>query len=293
MSDDRFNRNERLFGKEGQKRLRRTRVLVAGAGGLGSHVIAQAALLGAGGVGTVDREELSLSNRNRYVGAWHADPIPGTTKVALAQRHIQLIDHSIEVTAINDDIVSKASLGALTKADFVIGCVDDDGVRFFLNEACLAYRRPLIDLASDVPEPGVFGGRVVIVTGGHGCLHCLDLLDPNEVRRFFSSTEMVENEAAAYGVRAEALAETGPSVVSVNGVVASLGVTAFMAMATGMPPLPYSLLTYRGDLGTVTRKMTTGVEGCYYCTSVRGMGDRANLDRYFIDAAARWAKPAA
>lgn len=293
MSDGRFDRNERLFGKEGQMRLRRTRVLVAGAGGLGSHVVAQTALLGAGGVGAVDREELSRSNRNRYLGAWHTDPIPGTSKVALAHRHVQLIDPSIEITAIDDDIVSKASVEALKHADFVIGCVDNDGVRFFLNEACLAYEKRLIDLASDVPEPGVFGGRVAIITGGHGCLHCLDLLDPDEVRRFLSSTEMVENEAAAYGVRADALAETGPSVVSVNGVVASLGVTAFMVMATGMPPLPYSLLTYRGDLGTVTRRITTGVEGCYYCTSVRGMGDRANLDRYFRNTAARRAKPAA
>ena len=92
----------------------------------------------------------------------------------------------------------------------------------------------LIDLASDAPEPGVFGGHVAIVTGGHGCLHCLDLLDPDDVRRFLSPAEMVENEAAVYGINASALLETGPSVVSVNGVVASLGVTAFMALATGI-----------------------------------------------------------
>ena len=145
MSDDRFDRNELLFGKEGQEKLRSTRVLVMGAGGLGSHVIAQTALLGVGGIGIVDREELSLSNRNRYVGAWHTDPIPGKLKVKLARRHIHLIDPSIEVTAINDDIISEASLNALKQADLVFGCVDNDGVRFFLNEACLAYNKPLID----------------------------------------------------------------------------------------------------------------------------------------------------
>ena len=147
-------------------------------------------------------------------------------------------------------------------------------------------------MASDVPEPGIFGGHVVLITGEHGCLHCLDLLDQDEVRRFLSCTEMLENEAAVYGIKASALSETGPSVVSINGVVASLGVTAFMAMVTGLN-LPYNFLSYRGDLGTVTRKMTIGVEGCYYCTVVRGTGDQANLSRYFLGAQVTRAKPAA
>ena len=285
MTEARFDRNERLFGKDGQARLRRTRIAIMGAGGLGSHTVAQTALLGVGSIAPVDREDVSLSNRNRYIGVWHTDPIPGSPKVELAKRHINLIDPAIKVTDICDDILSPAALAALKCADYVFGCVDNDGVRFFLNEACLAYKKPLIDLASDVPEPGVFGGHVAIIAGGHGCLHCLDLLDPDEVRRRFSPAELLENEAAIYGVKAKALSETGPSVVSVNGVVASLGVTAFMALATGTE-LPYTFLTYRGDRGTVTRRTTTGAEHCYYCSTVRGLGDRADLERYFRKSAA-------
>jgi len=282
MTEDRFDRNEKLFGKEGQARLRRTQVVIMGAGGIGSHVIAQVALLGVGSIATVDRQEISLSNRNRYIGVWHTDPIPGSPKVEIAKRHIHLIDHEIRVVAIQDDILSEAALAVLKKADFVFGCVDDDGVRFFLNEACLAHEKPLIDLASDVPEPGVFGGRVAIISGTRGgCLYCLDLLDQKDVRRFLSTAELVENEDRVYGIRGSTLSDTGPSVVSVNGVVASLGVTAFMALATGMK-LPYTVQTYRGDFGTVTRKTTTGTDDCYYCCStVRGRGDRANLERYF------------
>jgi len=287
MPDDRFDRNERLFGKEGQARLRRTRIVIMGAGGLGSHTVAQIALLGVGAMDVVDRETIAVSNRNRYIGVWHTDPVPGSRKVELARRHVNLIDPEIAVAAIDDDILSRAALEALKKADFVFGCVDDDGVRFFLNEACLAYGKPLIDLASDVPEPGRFGGHVAIVTGEHGCLHCMDggLLDPDDVRRFFSPQELIENEATAYGIEAAALSETGPSVVSINGVVASLGVTAFMALVTGMG-LPYNFLTYRGDRGTVSRKTMAGMEDCYYCTVVRGLGDDAALHRYFNKSAA-------
>ena len=285
MTENRFDRNERLFGKEGQARLRQTRIAIMGAGGLGSHVIAQCALLGVGGITTVDRQEVALSDRNRYVGVWHSDPIPGSSKVALARRHVHLIDPAITVTPIEDDILSRAGLKAIEGADYVFGCVDDDGVRFFINEACVAYEKALIDLASDVPEPGVFGGHVAIVTGRHGCLHCLDLLDPDEVRRYLSPAEMVENEAAVYGIETSALAEIGPSVVSVNGVVASLGVTAFMALVTGFQT-PYTFQTYRGDRGVVTKKAITAREDCYYCSVVRGQGAQADLERYFRKAAA-------
>ena len=285
MTENRFDRNERLFGKDGQARLQQTRIAIMGAGGLGSHVIAQCALLGVGGITTVDRQEVALSNRNRYVGVWHSDPIPGSSKVVLARRHVHLIDPAITVTPIEDDILSRAGLKAIEGADYVFGCVDNDGVRFFINEACVAYEKPLIDLASDVPEPGVFGGHVAIVTGNQGCLHCLDLLDPDEVRRYLSPAEVVENEAAVYGIETSALAEIGPSVVSVNGVVASLGVTAFMALVTGFQ-IPYTFQTYRGDRGVVTKKAITAREDCYYCSVVCGLGAQADLKRYFQKAAA-------
>ncbi len=285
MAEDRFDRNERLFGKMGQALLRQTRVAVLGAGGLGSHVIAQIALLGVGSIVPVDRQDIARSDRNRYVGVWHTDPIPGSPKVELAKRHVYLIDPAISIIPTKDDILSVAGLKAIKEADFIFGCVDDDGVRFFINEACVAYEKPLIDLASDVPEVGIFGGHVAIVTGGYGCLHCLDLLDPDEVRRYFSPTKLIENEAAVYGIEPSVLAEAGPSVVSVNGVVASLGVTAFMALTTGIQ-VPYTFQTYRGDRGIVTKKMMTAPEDCYYCSVVRGQGDRADLERYFRKATA-------
>lgn len=280
MTENRFDRNERLFGKEGQVRIRKARIAIMGAGGLGSFAVAEAALLGFGQIDVVDHEVLSQSNCNRYLGAWHSDLESVPRKVDLAVRHIGLIDPEITATPIHANILSEAAVGALKAADYVIGCVDNDGVRFFLNKACLAYRKPLIDIASGVPEPNVFGGRVALVTGTRGCLHCLDLLDLDEVRRFFSAAELLENEAAVYGIEAVALNETGPSVVSMNGVVASLGVTALMAMVTGMD-LRYTLLTYRGNRGTVSRQQTEASEQCYYCTSVRGTGDRAGLERYF------------
>ena len=278
-TDNRFDRNERLFGKEGQQALSRTRVAIVGVGGLGTHVVQQLALLGVGELTLIDHEELSASNRNRYIGAWHDDPIPGSFKVELGQRLSKLIDPSTKVSVISDRFPSSTALKALSDSDYVFGCVDSDGVRFVLNETCLAYKRPYFDLASDVPEPNYYGGRVTFVTGDNGCLYCRELLCETEVRRYLSTEEILDNEDAVYGIPRRNLDEIGPSVVSLNGVVASLGVTEFMAAVTGIRQ-PNNHLDYRGDRGTVGRRTVECPSDCYYCNEVKGQGDAAGIERY-------------
>lgn len=279
-TESRFDRSERLFGREGQDALRHTSVLVVGAGGLGSHVIQQLALYGVGTIVVADHEELSTSNRNRYVGAWHDDPIPGSPKVSIAKRLVEMIDPSITVHSIKTLFPSADSLAALKAAEYVIGCVDHDGIRFILNEACLAYGKPLFDLASDVPEPGIYGGRVTVVWNNGFCLHCREVLTPEDVRAFLSTDEILENEARVYGIDRNVLGEAGPSVASINGVVASLGLTEFMAGVTGMRS-PYPHLEYRGHLGIVSKCADPISDDCFYCHTVAGQGDDANIERYF------------
>ncbi len=278
--DDRFDRNERLFGREGQGAIRATHVALIGAGGLGTHVAQQLALLGVRALTPVDHEELSKSNRNRYISAWAADPIPGSRKVDLAVRLAGLIDPTIEVTPIYSAFPSPEALEAVKSADFVFGCVDGDGPRFVLNETCIAYDKPLFDLASDVPQSGHYGGRVTVVMRNGGCLHCRGVLDPKDVRRYLSPSEALENEDAEYGIHRAVLGEAGPSVVSINGVVASLAVTEFMVAVTGLRE-PVRHLEYRGHLGTVSKRTDDPSAHCYLCNGIRGIGDGAGIERYF------------
>src|SRR5690606_38081896 len=113
-------------------------------------------------------------------------------------------------------------------------------------------------------------GRVCTSWNGASCLICLEELDVNEAGRQLAGPEGEEQRRAIYGVEETHLAGGGPSVVSVNGVVASLAVTEFMAGVTGLRE-PVPLLTYRGWSGIVTRR-TDPLSGCYYCGSVRGKG---------------------
>lgn len=277
--DDRFDRNIRLFGKEGQARLRASSVAIVGVGGLGTFVVIELALLGVGTLYLIDDEELSKSNRNRYVGARHDDPIPGSPKVELGARLVASIDPSISVVKIPKTFFSEDAFDGIRKASHVFGCFDDDGPRLVLTELCAAYMKPLIDLASDVPQPGVYGGRVCVAWDGTGCLHCLGEIDEKAARDYLEGEAARANVDAIYGVKRAALGETGPSVVSINGVVASLGVTEFMVGVTGMRP-PTRLITYKGHESIVTRRKDAPPPDCYYCRSVRGSGRDADVERF-------------
>ena len=192
MSDvpDRYHRNILLFGAEGQRKLRSTSVLVAGAGGLGSALIQHLALLGVKRVASVDDEELDETNRNRFIGARHTDPVPGSMKVDLVDRMVREINPEVESIPVPYGLVSEEAFAAVREAGWVFGCFDNDGPRAILNEVCAAYEKPYIDLASDVPEPGIYGGRVCVSSvDGKGCLDCLGLLDRKAIRRYLEQEE--------------------------------------------------------------------------------------------------------
>lgn len=286
MSIDRFNRHLPLFGKEGQQKLRAAHAAVVGVGGLGTHVVQQLALLGIGGLTLVDGEELDQTNKNRYVGAWHDDPTPGTKKVDLGERLAKAIDPSLEVKTIDRTFISPEGFEAITQSGVVFGCLDKDGPRFVLNELCLAYGLPLFDLASDIitGKSLSYGGRVSAIVDGTACLVCQDCLDMNEVQHQLISRETREDRAKIYGVDLALLDRTGPSVVSINGVIASLAVTEYMAFATGLR-VPKRLLTYHGHLGKVTLATDEPKPDCYYCKVLRGTRERADVHRYYRDVA--------
>ncbi len=84
-----------------------------------------------------------------------------------------------------------------------------------------------------------------------------------------------------------ALARSGPSVVSINGVVASLGVTEFMVTVTGLRPLK-KLLFYYGHGGTVRLRNDEPFPDCYCCKGIRGLRERADVERYIRQGVGRW-----
>lgn len=275
----RYDRSILLFGAEGQRRLSETSVVALGVGGLGSPLVQHLALLGVRRVTTVDSEELDETNRNRFVGARHDDPVPGSPKVALTSRLIGEINPAVERVALQCDLISEEAFAAVVAADWVFGGFDSDGPRAVLNELCAAYGKPLIDMASDVPAPGIYGGRVCVSVDGNGCLDCLGLLDRKAVRRYLATHEQREEEDATYGIARDALLQKGPSVSPLNGVVASLAATEFMLAVTGMRA-PTRLQEYRAWESKVVVVTDVPRADCVNCKGIRGTREAADVERY-------------
>ncbi|WP_339691029.1 ThiF family adenylyltransferase [uncultured Parasphingorhabdus sp.] len=274
----RHDRNARLFGATGQKRLYQQSVVLAGTGGLGSAVAQHLALLGIKKIVPIDDEGLSETNRNRFVGAHHSDPAPGTRKVSIIERLVKDIDPSIAVDPVFDNFVSPAGFNAIRTASWVFGCFDEDGPRSILNDLCVAYNVPLIDLASDVPEEGIYGGRVTVVAAGLGCLHCREILDEDDIRRFLTTDEQLEVEDKVYGIENKHLEKKGPAVSPINGVIASLATMEFMSAVTGLRD-PTPNISYLGHQSKVTVNHDKPNPDCLICAS-RDTGAIAGIERY-------------
>ena len=281
MTTDRHDRQVRFFMKEGQERLRATKVAVVGTGGLGSHAVQQLAFLGVGNIIVVDEDVPDITNLNRLIGTHHDDHLSGITKVGIMARMVREIDPTINIATIDQNLISTQAFDAVKDADFVFGCVDNDGPRIVLTELCSAYRRPYLDLATEIlTGPKLYyGGRVCFSNAGEGCLDCLDQISPDEVRDYFMSKEEKDDKRKLYGLPLEELQDSGPSVVTLNGAVASLATTEFMVHVTGIRQAR-RLVTYRAHDSKVLVGLDEPKVDCYYCKSIYGTGPEAGIERY-------------
>jgi hypothetical protein len=155
--------------------------------------------------------------------------------------------------------------------DIVFGCLDRDLHRLSLTERCVDAGVPFFDLATDtnVRAGLTYGGRVLFSGDRERCPWCMDLVDQEQLQKDTMTPATRAAHERIYGVSPDALHGTGPAVVSINGVVASLAVTEFMAWRTGLR-LPNSLLTYRADQGGVRPSRDVPRAGCPYCQATIG-----------------------
>lgn len=281
----RFDRQLPLLGKAGQERLRKAVVVVVGLGGVGGHVVQQLAYLGVGSLAGIDQDVVEMSNLNRLVGATAEDAEVHTPKTEVMRRLVADVDPGVSFTGLAESVVSARGFALLAEATLVMGCVDREGVRLVLTEFCCAYEIPYIDAASGIvaTEGGLeYGGRVATCTSGAHCLVCLDELDTDEAGEDLETAAERDTRDQIYGMDRRLLGPSGPSVVTVNGVVGSLAAMEAMAHLTGLrPTIP--LIRYRGSLTdrtpfTIRRGRVHA--NCYLCQSVRGLGADADVERY-------------
>lgn len=264
----RYDRNIRLFGAAGQERIATVHVAIVGVGGLGSHVAQQLAYLGVGRFSLIDPDRVDVTNLNRLIGATPEDASDRRLKVDVARRLILAARPDALVT-VTGDAIDKSLLQGV---DVVFGCLDGDAPRLVLTEASSRLAIPYIDSASDAGEADGFlwyGGRVVVSHDGRRCLSCCGELDQRQLALDAMGPDQHAADEAIYGVDRSLLEGGGPSVVSVNGVVASLAVTEFLVLVTGLRE-PIGRLNYHGHRGIVTTPDEVDSSNCYYCSTIFG-----------------------
>lgn len=154
------------FGADAQQRLGHARVLVVGAGGLGSPVLAYLAGAGVGRLTIADADTVDRTNLHRQV--IYADADAGAPKAELAARFVTRLNPEVVAVPLVRRVESDVAGGLVAEADLIMDCCDNLPTRYVLNRACVAAGVPYVWAAI-----GRYAGRCSTVRTGAPCFECL------------------------------------------------------------------------------------------------------------------------
>lgn len=154
-------------GEAGQEKLLKARVLLLGAGGLGSPAALYLAAAGVGTLGIVDMDVVDLSNLQRQV--IHTRERQGQPKVESARAAIEALNPDVKVMPFGERLTSQNVLRILEGFDMVLDGGDNFPTRYLLNDACVVTRKP--NIHGSIFR---FEGQVTTFVPGQGpCYRCL------------------------------------------------------------------------------------------------------------------------
>lgn len=155
------------FGQEGQEKLEKSRILVAGAGGLGSPALLYLASAGVGTIGIADFDTVGISNLNRQV--LHNTPDLGKKKVDSAEETLKSLNPGVTVikhpVRLNIDNVEEM----IGMYDIIIDATDNFTSRYLISDCCHFLKKPSIEGAA-VSFDGIL---MTIIPGKSPCYRCL------------------------------------------------------------------------------------------------------------------------
>jgi len=155
------------FGEEGQNKLKKSHVVVAGLGGLGCPAAVNLACAGVGHITLVDCDFVELSNLNRQI--LYCEEDVGEKKPFLAARKLTKLNPSIETTPLFVRLTKENARNIVKGANAVLDGMDNFEARFILNSACVAEGIPFIHAGVQ----GLLGEITTIIPGKTPCFACI------------------------------------------------------------------------------------------------------------------------
>ena len=155
------------IGPTGQEKLKRSRVVIAGVGGLGSPIAIYLSVAGIGMIRMIDHDRVALSNLNRQILHWEEDV--GRKKVDSARTKLRNLNSTVEIQAIAETITEENVSELVNGCDAIVDAMDNLPTRYILNRCAIEKNIPFFHGAVNG-----FEGRVMtVIPGETACLRCM------------------------------------------------------------------------------------------------------------------------
>ena len=137
-SAERYSRQTMLpeLGAEGQKRLSATKILLVGAGGLGSPIATYLTAAGIGTLGIIDADKVSVSNLQRQT--LYTEDEVGQSKVECAYKRLHGLNHEVSIRTYDCFLTKDNAAEIIAGYDMVVDGCDNFATRFIINDICIA-----------------------------------------------------------------------------------------------------------------------------------------------------------
>ena len=155
------------IGQEGQEKLKRSRVAIAGAGGLGSPIAIYLTAAGIGKIRMIDHEQVALSNLNRQILHWEEDI--GRKKIDSARTKLKNLNRAVEIETIAETITEGNVSQLVDGCDVIVDAMDNLPTRYVLNRCAIEKKVPFFHGAVN----GFEGRAMTILPGKTACLRCM------------------------------------------------------------------------------------------------------------------------
>jgi molybdopterin/thiamine biosynthesis adenylyltransferase len=231
------------IGVEGQDLIRQARVLIIGAGGLGSPVGLYLGSAGLGQITVVDDDSVDITNLQRQIA--HSEGRVGQPKVESLKTAIHELNPQVSVTTIQTRADAALLDRLVAQADVVLDCCDNFATRQAINAACVGHKKPLVSGAAIR-----FDGQVCVYDPRDAASPCYACV-------FAPDASLEETRCATLGVFA-------PLV----GIIGSIQAAEALKLITGAgQPLTGRLLMLDGRAMEFTEVRLQRQPGCPVCGS--------------------------
>ena len=154
------------FGERGQEKLKKAKVFIAGAGGLGSPIAIYLSVAGVANIRIVDNDKVELSNLNRQI--LHCDVDIGKNKVDSAKDKLMKLNPTLNLD-VSCETIGEDNVSALVDGfDMIVDAMDNLPTRYLLNRTAIAKDIPFFHGAVS----GMEGRALTVIPGKSACLRC-------------------------------------------------------------------------------------------------------------------------